>query len=202
MTEKKIRCVRLNNIKDLLASAKHYAPVNIKKNIGQFDMHLKKFLKESPQKFNLLVRLMQPFVPIALEEIISLVKYKIYFQQVYIDWDIPLEKNVIILNEKILNPLYELPEIHSTTENDIISTELTEEGKSTIISNEDKKIYEERLELITPLINTFGNEGKRGKIEDFCQKNDLPFGRTYRWYLKWKKEGNGSLIPKHSRVRL
>lgn len=45
MTEKKIKCVRLNNIKDLLASAKHYAPACINKDIGHFDANLKKFFK-------------------------------------------------------------------------------------------------------------------------------------------------------------
>ena len=199
ITEKHIRCTRLNNIKDLLASAKHYAPARIKKNIGQFDMHLKRFLIESPKRFDSLARIMQPFVPLLLEEIISLIKYKIYFSQVHIDLDIPLDNNTVSLNGEMPCPVHELPEVHLTTDSAIIPIEIAEEGRATIISEEDKKVYEERLELITPLINSFGNEGKRGKIEKFCQDNELPFGRTYRWYLKWKKEGNEGLMQKRSK---
>ncbi|MFX1384219.1 MAG: TnsA endonuclease N-terminal domain-containing protein [Promethearchaeota archaeon] len=199
MTEKKIRCTRLNNIKDLLTSAKHYSPVNINKNIGQFDTNLKKFLKESPKKFEYLVKLMQPFVPLTLKEIISLIKYKIYFQQIHIDWDIPLDDSIISLNGEAPCPVYELKKNYSTIIEKIVSKESIEEKKTTIISEKDKIIYEDRLELITPLINRFGKEGKRGKIEDFCREQNLPFGRIYRWYLKWRKEGDEGLLPKRSK---
>ncbi|MFX1257490.1 MAG: TnsA endonuclease N-terminal domain-containing protein [Promethearchaeota archaeon] len=200
ITEKKIHCVRLNNIKDLLASAKYYAPANIKKNIGQFDLNLKKFLEESPKKFDYLVKLMQPFVPLELEEIISLIKYKIYFQQIFIDWDIPLQDVQLSLEGELPCPLYQLPEVRSLQEEyvtDISSTD-NEEGTK-ILTQKEQEIFDERLDLITPIINKFGKEAKKPDIIKICKNKSLSFSRVYRWYLKWRKEGNSGLVPQRSK---
>ena len=50
ITEKNIRGVRLNNIKDMLGAAKHYSPVKIDINIGNFDIALKALLQKSPEE--------------------------------------------------------------------------------------------------------------------------------------------------------
>ncbi|MHA1921092.1 MAG: TnsA endonuclease N-terminal domain-containing protein [Promethearchaeota archaeon] len=48
ITEKKIKCVRLNNIKDLLVSAKHYSPTKVDLLFKNFNLTLEKILKEKP----------------------------------------------------------------------------------------------------------------------------------------------------------
>ncbi len=97
ITEKKIRCIRLNNIKDLLVAAKHFSPLKllkIKNDIGQFNSSLEKFL-ETPKKLIILAKLLNVYLPLNIEEIIALLKYKIYFQHISIDWNIPLEETLL-----------------------------------------------------------------------------------------------------------
>ena len=81
ITELKINCVRLNIIKDLIIGAKHYSPTKINKKIGSFYLHIEKFL-ESPKKFQMLPKLLKPFVPLEIEEIISLLKLLNFFQRI------------------------------------------------------------------------------------------------------------------------
>jgi len=201
MTEKRIRCTRLNNIKDLLAAAKHYAPATIQKNMGTLNNSLKKILEDSPKKFDYLVRILQAFVPLALEEIISLVKYKIYFHQVHIDWDVPLEENEILLNGESPCPVYQLQEVYSSKGEDYSPITTTENKKAVLLLEKEQKKYEDRLELIAPIIDKYGKEAKKPIIREYCNKNDTDksFDTIYRWYRIWKKDGNEGLIPKHSK---
>ncbi len=55
VTERKIHCVRLNNIKDTLAAAKHFSPTQFRKDIGKFESSLGRLLA-SPLEFRNLAR--------------------------------------------------------------------------------------------------------------------------------------------------
>lgn len=206
-TEKKIQCVRLNNIKDLLMAAKHFSPITIKKDLGKFNTVLKKILMESPKKFRELVNLLSIDLPhLELEDMISLLKYKIYFFDVFIDWDKLLEETLILPDGEFPSPVYDLP-IVSENDEDCTSIIITEKDeKPVILLEKEQKKFEERLKLITPFINKFGKEAKYSEIIDFCKKNNLPLNRTYKLYLKWKKEGDEGLFPnkasKHEKSHL
>ncbi|MHA1427915.1 MAG: hypothetical protein ACTSQI_18190 [Candidatus Helarchaeota archaeon] len=67
------------------------------------------------------------------------------------------------------------------------------------LGDKDKKRYKERLALVYPLINEFGAEATKPTIRQFCIENNLPFNKTYKFYLLWKKEGKEGLKPKRAR---
>jgi len=195
ITEKKIKCVRLDNIKDLLAAAKHYSLTKINRNIETFNTNLKKHLK-TPKKFRELAKLLNLFTQLTLEEIYSLLKYKIYFNMLKIDWNKPLEETLITFEGENPSPIYSLTE-RSTIETE--SNISINNNKGRIFSVKDMKDYRERLELITPLINKFGNEAVRRDILKYCEVNNQPFYRTYKYYLLYKKEGTDGLIPRRNK---
>jgi len=197
MTETKIHCVRLNNIKDCLTAAKHYAPSNLKKEIGNFNFNLTKFLGGQKKKLKELVHLLKVVLPnLGLEEIISLLKYKIYYHDVSIDWNRPLEETDLLLNGGPPIPVYELPS--ASIENNIVNKTTTpiSEEKTKILSKRDQDEFKERFQLVIPLINKFGKEGKYSALIQFCKENNLPYQKVYKLYLKWRKEGKIGLIPK------
>ena len=198
ITELKINCVRLNIIKDLIIGAKHYSPTKINKKIGSFYLHIEKFL-ESPKKFQMLPKLLKPFVPLEIEEIISLLKFNIYYQNIHIDWSKPLEEAEVSSSEIIpLISIYELPENPQTPIlNTLVKPEL--DNKTIIRRKNEEQRFQERLELIKPLFDKFGNDGKKSDVEKYCQENNKPFHRTYKYYLLYKKNGEEALYPNWSK---
>ncbi|MHA1428204.1 MAG: hypothetical protein ACTSQI_19650 [Candidatus Helarchaeota archaeon] len=67
-----------------MAAAKHYAPIKIGKNMGNFNSSMQKFL-DSPKKFRELAELLAAVLPLQLEEVISLLKYKLYYGHLFIN---------------------------------------------------------------------------------------------------------------------
>lgn len=195
-TEKKIHCLRLNNIKDLILAAKHYSPAKIIKEMGKFDSNLKRILEESPKIFKELVNFLHPLLPLELEEVISLLKYKIYFNHVSIDWDKPIKDTIVSLNGNLPSPIYALEDNFLEVEDRNQVVLIPKEKKSSIISVRDQKKWNQRVELISPIINEYGEEAKKSEILKYCKENGLQFDTTYRWYRIWKKHGNSGLIPK------
>ncbi len=196
ITERKIRCTRLDIIKDLVVSAKHFSPAKVKKNLGTFNSSLENFLQESSKKFRELIHLLSSVLPLSIEEVISFLKYKIYFGHINIDWNEPLEETIFNNSENHLIPTYSLP-IFLSTERDVNSIVIApEKSKVSRFTKKERQKFDERLNLITPIINKFGKEGKKSIIRKYCEKNNLPFRKTYDFYLLWRKEGEDGLIPK------
>ena len=199
ITEKKILCTRLNTIKDLLNAAKHFAPAKFNKEIGKFDSNLKRILEASPLKFNELVNALHPLLPLEPEEVISLLKHKIYFNILSIDWDKPLEETSIFLNEELPPPVYALEDNFYERDRSNLVVQIPEKEKLSVISESEQENLNWRLNLITPIINQYGKEAKKSEILQYCEENDKPLHSTYKWYRIWKKKGKDGLIPKRSR---
>ncbi len=189
MTEQQIHCVRLNNIKDLLAAAKHFCPHKIREDVGKFESNLKKVLT-CPVEFHELVQSLGSGLLLSREEIIAILKYKIYYSHLFLDWNTPLEDARISLSGEIPAPTYAL--LGGVVERIVPHIE----EKAKIISDECEAVYAERLQLISPLMAQLGKEGIKKDIFGYCTKNQVPFYRTYKYYLLWKKSGEEGLIPK------
>ncbi len=120
ITERKIHCTRLNNIKDLLAAAKHFGGTRIGKSYNNFESCLKNTLQD-PLDMRNLVHSLSAVVPLAFEEIISYLKIKIYFNELFLNWDVPLENAAISLRGKLPCPVCDLPEKPSNGVSDNLS---------------------------------------------------------------------------------
>ncbi|MFX1295806.1 MAG: TnsA endonuclease N-terminal domain-containing protein [Promethearchaeota archaeon] len=192
ITENKINCVRLNNIKDLLVSAKHFSLSKINLDISNFNQILNEILKNSSIYFPQLVNLLSVRIHLAKSEIISLLKNQIYFGHLGIKWNIPLYNTEVFLNEEIPEPVYKLKENLNHAE----SSEFDENNEHKILPLNFQKKYKERLDLIIPIIDKYGSEAKKRHVLQFCQENDQAFKKTYNWYLIWKKNGKNGLKPK------
>ncbi|MBD3213703.1 MAG: DDE-type integrase/transposase/recombinase, partial [Candidatus Lokiarchaeota archaeon] len=198
ITDLKINCVRLNNIKDLIMSAKHFSPVKLNKEYGAFYSHLERFL-ESPKSLQMLSKLLKPFVPLDLGEIIALLKFNIYYQNIYIDWNKPLEETEISLQQLTpLIPIYELKE-NEDSQSNYISVNFDKDSKTVLRTDKEKEKFKERMNLIKPLIEKYGKDGTKSVVKNHCKENEKPFYKTYKYYLLYKKEGIESLYPKWSK---
>lgn len=196
ITELKINCVRLNNVKDLIISAKHYSPSKVKKEVGHFNSYLTKFL-EKPHNFKSLPKILTPILPLELEEIISFLKYRIYYLDLFIDWDKPLEETNVYSKERIpLIPLYDLPENEDVLNETNIIIESEPKEKVSLKTMREQQHFQKKLNLIKPLIDKFGKEGKKSEIEKYCKENKKHFYPTYKAYLRYKKDGEEGLYPK------
>jgi len=197
ITNKKIRCTRLNNIKDTLTAAKHYSPTNIAKDLGTFHSSIRRFLKNDHLNLRSLAELLSVTInSLPLEEIVSLLKYKIYFLHLFINWNEPLEDTLIFLDKIDPIPVYDLPDNPLSNEDNgypiIISIN---NDKTTKSSLKNQKVYEKRLQLISPLIDNYGKEGVKSQVRQFCKDNNLPFQTTYRYFKIWKYQGKEGLCP-------
>ncbi|MFX0102401.1 MAG: TnsA endonuclease N-terminal domain-containing protein [Candidatus Hodarchaeota archaeon] len=195
VTDLRINCVRLNNIKDLLNAAKFFHPSNLDKDIGSFNSRLKSMMKDNNMKIEEIVEYLTPLVPLNRAEVISLLKYKIYNFHLYIDWNIPLSESPISLQKHLPIPVYQLPEIQESNQDEHYSVDIKTSAIK-LVSNENEKEFEERYNLIKPIIGKYGKEAKKSEIKEYCTKNNTPFYRTYRWYLIWKNERKVGLYPK------
>ncbi len=197
ITERKIFSTRLDNIKDLLTSAKHYSLFSINKKIGSFSKKLKQFLNESPKKLRELASLLDSATPLKFEEIVSLLKYQIYYGLLSIDWDKPLEETLISLNDVLPIPVCDLPDNPLNDKDGIYSIILPEDDDEKFKLNDmELEEWHDKLNLIKPLIELYGKDGVRSNVLKYCEENNLPFERTYRFYRIWKKEGEEGLLPK------
>jgi len=199
-TNRKIHCTRLNNIKDLLVAAKQYSPANISEYIGTFNSSLKHFVKNEHLNLRTLADLLSATIhTLDLKEIIALLKYKIYFLQVSINWNEPLEETKIFLDDVIPIPIYELPDDPLSNEDNGYKTTSPPSAETPKISALTQKIFDERFGIISPLIDKFGKDGKKSQILEYCNENNLPFETTYRYYRIWRKRGKTDLVPKMSK---
>jgi len=190
ITEKRIKCVRLDNIKDLLVSAKHYAPSKIDSNLNNFISTLENVLNDFDLTFSKLINIMSLKLPLEKSEVISLIKYKIYYGHLHIDWNTPLELTKISKEIKSILPVYLLPE------NELDEQITTNQDKTRVLSDYIKRRYEERIALISPIIDKYGLEAKKAEVRKYCEENNIKFQTTYNWYLAWKKNGKNGLITK------
>ncbi|HME50653.1 MAG TPA: TnsA endonuclease N-terminal domain-containing protein [Candidatus Lokiarchaeia archaeon] len=200
ITDKKIKCVRLDNIKNLLNAAKHFSPVKIWKDISSFNSQLEQFLKDSPERFLDIVDFLTPIVCLERAEVISLLKYKIYNFQLFINWNVPLEIAEISLHGEYPLPTYMLPESNQYGNNggDDLSSDILQDEQ--FVGNEkDREVFEERINLITPIVNKFGKKAPKSDIKKYCDENKQSFARVYRWYLNFKKNGQDALYSKKNR---
>ncbi|MHA1521857.1 MAG: TnsA endonuclease N-terminal domain-containing protein [Promethearchaeota archaeon] len=201
ITERKIRCVRLNNIKDMLGAAKHYSPVKIDLDTQNFEIMWKQALRESPMTFRTLVDHLETKMSIKKSEIISLLKYKIYFNYIDFDWDIPFNEATFSmpLNNQFTSDYLRYNKGACVTD-DFASLELDEITKAILPSEEDQQAHDNRISLISSIIENYGQNAKRSEIQDLCQKKGLSFHSAYKWYLIWKNEGSNGLYPKRSKA--
>ncbi len=195
VTDRHIQCIRLNNIKDLLGAAKHYSPAKINFDLGHFNSAVNSILQKRTVKFRPLVEHLEQILLLHRNEIISILKYKIYFCHLHMNWDAELEKTNISrrLNHPII-PIYQLPE-SNTKINDIFLNESPEE-KIVIYSEQAMQKFQNKMDLLAPIIKQFGKSAKKSQISDLCKAKHYPFYSVYRWYLTWKKEGQDGLYPK------
>ncbi len=199
ITEQKINSVRLNNVKDLITAAKHFSPSNFKGEMGNFLTYLKKFL-QTPKNFKTLPSLLEPTVPLKLEEIISFLKYHIYFQHIYIDWDKPLENtDVSLTDDHPLVPIYKMPNNPSVNINSFEFDNEESKKKLKIYSEKDLQKFKERYELLKPILNKLGKEAKKSEIRSYCNENKKSFHLCYKYYLIYKREGEKGLYPHRSK---
>lgn len=202
LTEKNIRGTRLNNIKDCLVAAKHFNPSCLNIDIKGFDKLLRSFLGKDSITFRDLVNLLTLKSKIPMAEIISLLKYKIYFGTLFIDWNTPLEDTPVSLYGEVPVSSHELPETDQL-ENEfdgIISGEKMPLEKGNVLADKDKRTVIERERLIKPIIDTFGKDASKQDVEAIRKVKGLP-SSTYKWYLAWKKHGLQGLKPNRSERR-
>jgi putative transposase len=195
ITDRKLDCTRLDNIEKLLNAAKHFLPSRIEKDTGEFNSLLERFLGDTGKIFKEVVDYLTPQVPLDRGEVISLLKYKIYYQHLYIDWNVPLERTILSLWGKDPLTIYALPE-NEKDEEKLIGEREHVKKKPRVMTEYEKQMLEKRLDMIEPLINRFGKEGTRSGIEQFCKNNNLKFWERYKKYLAWKKDGEEGLKPK------
>ncbi|MHA2283948.1 MAG: TnsA endonuclease N-terminal domain-containing protein [Promethearchaeota archaeon] len=189
ITEKRIRCPRLTNIKQTLTAAKHYSLANLKhekqeKNILK---NLRKLLEKN--KFNLreLSRSLASISQFSFEETISILKYQIYYGNLFIDWDKPLEENVVSLNEIFIIPTYKLPEIETRSDNGLlIDEDLVND--SYISENRTNWLTDSQLNLIQPLIDVFGEKVSKKDIRTLAKFVNRPFSEINSYYITWKNQ--------------
>nr|MDO8115683.1 TnsA endonuclease N-terminal domain-containing protein [Candidatus Sigynarchaeota archaeon] len=194
MTDRKINSVRLDNIKDLLNAAKHFSPAKVNKDIGKFDEHLNKLLSEVPMKFGEIVQYLSPLVPLEISEVISLLKYRIYYFHLFIDWNIPLVETDISLQKEYPVPTYALVETDLPDRSDRQVIEEPRE-KIPIYDQKAQDEFNARWELVSPVINRFGKTGKRSDVESLAGEINGQPAKTYRWYRKWVSGGKVVLYP-------
>ncbi len=194
-TEKKIHCVRLDIIKDLIMAAKHYSPSHLDFNIGNILMKMKNILKNAPKTIKELSIIIEPSVCFKLDKIISVLKNQIYFGHISINWNLPLSESKISLDSNSICPMYYMKE-NIADYSEGYSEKDNDEKNQPMLTENQKKSLESKLSEINPIINQYGNTATKKIIENYCEKNKLPFNRIYRYYLLWKKEGKEGLIPK------
>ncbi|WP_371806400.1 TnsA endonuclease N-terminal domain-containing protein [Candidatus Lokiarchaeum ossiferum] len=200
ITEKKIWCIRLDNLKDLLGAAKHYSPIKIDFDLGHFDSALRNILNKNSMKFGDLVRQLESMLPLKREEIISVLKHQIYYNYIHINWDTELEKTRISLESKTpIIPIYCIPETTHGIKKTFKINKKSNEKATILYSEQDMQKYEKKITLLTPIIDQYGKNAKKAEIFQFCEKKGFSFHTAYRWYLIWKKEGRNGLYPKLSK---
>ncbi len=190
VTERKIRCLRLNNIKDFLAAAKHYSTSKINKNIDGLNTVIRRLLQDSSVPFGDLVNQLSTLLPLEKSEIISILKHKLYFFYLAMNWDESFEEDIVSLNTRYsIRPVYELP--NDNTIKPVL--EQIETPKAILLSEKDQKVYDERMAILSPLIEIYGREATRTNVAEYCNQQNLPF-TWYKWYLVWKKEGSNIIV--------
>lgn len=202
ITERKIRCTRLDIVEDLLVAAKHSSPMDSKESLDGFDTCLKNMLGDSSVPFRQLVSLMSAKVRIPVEGVISLIKRKIYHSTLSIDWDSPLETTPVSSAGNLPMPVHELPDNELKGSNYVAvesNADSDNERKARVLLEKDKNIYDERAALIDPIVQLFGRDARKADILQYCREHKKSFPRVYRWYLDWKREGNDAFKPRRGK---
>lgn len=202
VTDRKIKCARLNTIKNFSMAAKHFAPAMINIDIKDFDKVLKEILQIAPCSFSQLVTHLSTVLPMDKDIVISLLKYKLYFQvenELFFDWDVPFPEALVSLKGEMPVQSINLPDSTTPVDEaspaipDTVAVLVDEEIK---VNDRDERGLEEKYETIAQLINTHGKDAKRSQVKNFCEKHLLPFWPVYKTYLKWRKHGKAALAPK------
>jgi len=199
VTERWFRSVRQSNITALLQAAKHFGPVN-QGDIGPFNSLLRETLEQSDTSFMELAGYLAGRCPLTLGEVISLLKYKIYyFLGAYIDWDVPFGPETMVSGTmRLPKPLVDVPP--SPPKKGLGGTmgALPAEYRVRELGGKDLEEYERRWDVIRPIIELHGREAKKGTIRRWCGENGQPFAPTYRYYRRWYNGQKEALIPRRT----
>ncbi|MFX0172530.1 MAG: TnsA endonuclease N-terminal domain-containing protein [Candidatus Hodarchaeota archaeon] len=191
ITERKIKCTRLDNVKNCLLAAKHFSLVDFleSKEVKGFVKRLRKIIIEKEKEnestnIQHIARVLDLFYSnISLEEIISLLKYMIYFQQIFIEWNVPFEAANLSLKKIPITPVFALPDVE-------LSLEVQEELRYTVQS--PKKSYVmlsgDELEKIYGLISKYGTTATQSQIKKFAKHSKYTLMEIKDLYLSWKNE--------------
>ncbi|MHA1611091.1 MAG: hypothetical protein ACTSYU_03480 [Promethearchaeota archaeon] len=136
---------------------------------NNFDIVLKTLLQKSPTTFEDTINQLENSIPLKKGEIISLLKYKIYYNRIAFNWDVPFREAVLfIAPSKNISSEYLHVEKKQIANKELEVSE-TDDCKETLLpSKKDQQEHDHKLNLISSIIKIFGKNAKKSEIRDLC----------------------------------
>ncbi len=133
----------------MLCAAKHFTPASLGDKINRFDAVLKQILQNGSIEFKSLVAMITSKTPLQKPEVISLLKHKIYYGNLMINWNEPWDHTLISLEGDPPGSVYDMEENINAP---AFSTDEAEQAddpshKITIRNERDATTYSARLRI-------------------------------------------------------
>lgn len=189
ITEEKIRCQRLYNIKDCIVAAKHYSISQLgHQDLEQnFIIILESTISSGSHTLRQVVEIVAPHLSLPFGEIVSVLKNRIYYGLISIDWDKELYLTPLILLTQPIKPVYALPVVVRRAENGsrFIETDENPESQNYFNSN---WLDDSQFALIESLVEKYGMTASREQIQEFSKRQNQKFPIINAYYIRWRNQ--------------
>lgn len=189
VTEEKIRCQRLYNIKDCIVAAKHYSINQLgHEDLGNnFISMIESTLSEDRYSLRQVAELISPHLSLSFGDVVSVLKNRIYYGLISIDWDKELYQTQLLPHSTSIKPVYALPMAVRRDENGSRILDIDEDNLSEdkIISN---WLNDSQFILIESLTKEYGTKASRKQILEFSKQQKREFPVINAYYTRWKNQ--------------